>query len=205
MVRSFPGRPFLQEVQIKRFQAKYKFWPPPDASPVIAIEPWGKQFFVYNGIPNVEVKGDARAPDWGAARPRWWREEIALSLQRPGENPNEILTREDVPEHDLNSVGNMTQTHLCVTDFRRRPLLYLSMEELKTVRANLESIKSEIEKFKQTLRPENPAHQLDQLNYQLEDNKYMHIRRGRIMNPPQRSGRGVMSAPNRAPRSRPKK
>ena len=29
-------------------KARFPFWPPPDASPVTPIEPWGKQFFVRN-------------------------------------------------------------------------------------------------------------------------------------------------------------
>jgi hypothetical protein len=62
-------------------------------------------------------------------------------------------------------------------------------------------MKSELQKFKEVL-PKNDALEMERLNMQLEDNKYMHIRRGRVMNPPQRSGRGVMSAPNRPPKRR---
>ena len=193
----------MSKVDIKRFHAKFRFWPPPDASPVVAIEPWGKQFFVYNGLKDVELKGDSRAPDWGSTRPRWWREDIALSLLKPGEDPNQILTGESIPEEVLNEPRSQMHTHLCITDFRRRPLMYLSRAELACLRSNLESMKSEMAKFKAKVA-EDEAKQLDRLNNSLDDNKYLHIRRGRIMNPPQRSGRGVMSAPNRPPRSKPR-
>ena len=201
MVRKFPGRPFLLDSQIKQYQARFPFWPPRDASPVIPIEPWGKQFFVYNGIRNVEVRGDARAPDWGSARPRWWQEDIALSLQLPGEDPNEIFSSPKTEE--LEEASSQTSTHLCVTDFRKRPLIYLSIDELKTVRDNLKSIQLEMDKFA-TKVGENTAGNLEKLNYQLDDNKYMHIRRGRVMNPPSRSGRGVMASPNRPVKRKPK-
>ena len=199
MVRSLSGRPFLNKVDIKRFQARYRNWPPQDASPVVAIEPWGKQFFVYNGIKNVEIQGDSRAPDWGNVRPQWWKEDIALSLLKPGEDPNQVLKGERMPEEKLSEVENMTHTHLCVTDFRRRPLFYLSRDELNTIREKLGYIKEQLDVFKSKV-VEDESKKIEALNIQLEDNKYMHIRRGRMMNPPQRSGRGVMSSPNRLPK-----
>ena len=202
MVRSLPGRPFLSPVDIKRFRVKYRFWPPPDASPVVAIEPWGKQMFVYNGVKDVEIVGDPRAPDWGNTRPEWWRESIALSLLKPGEDPNAVLSREKIPEETANRPENMTHTHLCITDFRRRPLMYLSAEEFGELRENLSFIKEQLSVFRKRLKTTNEAEEIEKLNFRLEDDKYMHIRRGRIMNPPQRSGRGVMSAPNRPPRRR---
>lgn len=203
MGRTLPGRPFLRSVDIQRLRAKHRFWPPPDASPVIAIEPWGKQLFVYNGLKNLEVRGDARAPDWGATRPQWWREDVALSLLRPGESPAEVLSGESVDEESLNELENQTHTHLCVTDFRRRPLMYLTRPELATLRSNLEFFKAELDKFGAQVRAREAA-EIESLNIQTEDDKYMHIRRGRMMNPPSRKGRGVMSAPNRPPKSRPR-
>lgn len=202
MVRTLPGRPFLRKVDVVRNKAKYRFWPPPDASPVIPIEPWGKQFFVYNGVKNVEIIGDSRAPDWGTTRPRWWREDIALSLLKEEENPDQVLSNETVPEESLNVPGNQTHAHMCVTDFRRRPLMYLSKEELKCITDNLDFIETEMEKFGAQVR-KNEAEEIEKLDDALEDDKYMHIRRGRMMNPPSRSGRGVMSAPNRPPKKKP--
>jgi hypothetical protein len=203
MVRSLPGKPFLNKLDIQRFKAKFRFWPPPDASPVIAIEPWGKQFFVYNGIKNVEIRGDSRAPDWGTTRPKWWREDIALSLLKPGEDPNQVLSGESIPEEGLNYFQNQTQTHLCVTDFRKRPLMYLTRDELRVIRENLKNVEQEMEKLGTKL-VKNEAVELEKLNSMLEDDKYMHIRRGRIMNPPSRTGRGVMSTPNRPPKTKPR-
>jgi hypothetical protein len=202
MGRQLPGRPFLNKIDIKRFQAKSRFWPPPDASPVTAIEPWGKQFFIYNGLRNIELIGDARAPEWGAVRPQWWLEDIAVSLLKPDEDPNQILTGLSFPEEVLNEPENQTHTHLCVTDFRKRPLMYLSQAELSTIRENLAGIKQELAKFKAQVE-RSEAKEIDRLNNLLEDDKYRHIRRGRIMNPPSRTGRGVMSSPNRPPRSKP--
>ena len=202
MGRTLPGRPFLRKVDVVRNKAKYRFWPPPDASPVIPIEPWGKQFFVYNGAKNVEILGDSRAPEWGSTRPQWWREDIALSLLKEGENPNQVLSNETAPEEALNEPGNQTHPHVCVTDFRRRPLMYLSKEELKCITDNLDFIEAEMEKFGAQVR-KNEAEEIEKLDADLDDDKYMHIRRGRMMNPPSRSGRGVMSAPNRPPKKKP--
>ena len=202
MVRTLPGRPFLRKVDVAREKARNRFWPPPDASPVVAIEPWGKQFFVYNSVRNVEIVGDSRAPDWGSTRPRWWREDIALSLLRKDEDPNEVLSHETVDEQTLNSVENQTHAHLCVTDFRMRPLMYLSKQELETVLDNLDFVEGEMEKFRSRI-PKNDAAEIEEINNALFDDKYMHIRRGRVMNPPSRTGRGVMSAPNRPPKKKP--
>jgi hypothetical protein len=202
MVRSLPGRPFLTPLEIKRFRAKYRFWPPQDASPVIAIEPWGKQMFVYNGMKDVEIVGDPRAAEWGNVRPQWWRESIALSMLKPGEDPNRVLSMETASEDAANNDENMTHTHLCITDFRRRPLMYLNSDELNVLVDNLSQIKEQLAVFRAKLKSTNEAEQIEKLNSRLEDDKYMHIRRGRVMNPPQRSGRGVMSAPNRPPRRR---
>eukprot|EP00439_Symbiodinium_sp_Y106_P076279 s4_g15.t1 len=38
-------KPFMNSLTIHRWKARFPFWPPPDASPVTPIEPWGKQFF----------------------------------------------------------------------------------------------------------------------------------------------------------------
>jgi hypothetical protein len=202
MVRSLPGRPFLRKVDVARFKAKHRFWPPPDSSPVIPIEPWGKQLFVFNSVRNVEIVGDSRAPDWGSTRPQWWREDIALSLLKPGEDANQVLSNESTPEEDLNEIENQTHTHLCIGDFRMRPLTYLNREELETLVNNLDFIKEQMDKFKNRIR-RNEAAEIEKLNIALDDDKYMHIRRGRVMNPPSRSGRGVMSAPNRPPKKKP--
>jgi hypothetical protein len=202
MVRSLPGRPFLRKIDVARFKAKHRFWPPPDASPVIPIEPWGKQLFAFNGVRNVEIVGDSRAPDWGSTRPRWWREDIALSLLKPGEDSNQVLVNETTPEEDLNDPQNQTHTHLCVTDFRMRPLMYLSKEELETLVNNLAVVKEQMDEFKKRVQTDKAA-EIEKLNIALDDDKYMHIRRGRVMNPPSRSGRGVMSSPNRPPKKKP--
>jgi hypothetical protein len=202
MVRSLPGRPFLRKVEVTRQRARYRFWPPPDASPVIPIEPWGKQFFVYNSVRNVELVGDSRAPDWGSTRPRWWREDIALSLLKPGEDPNQILTNESVDEQTLNLPVNQTHAHLCVTDFRMRPLMFISKAEVEVILENLDNVEKEMKKLKSEI-PKNEAEDIEEINNALFDDKYMHIRRGRVMNPPSRTGRGVMSAPNRPPKKKP--
>lgn len=202
MVKTFPGKPFLRKIDIQRFKARFRFWPPPDASPVIPIEPWGKQLFVYNGLKDLEVKGDSRAPSWGTTRPEWWRQDIALSLLGPGENPNDVLSGERFSEESLNRLENQTHTHLAVADFRGRPLMFLSQSELRAVRDNLEYIKEQLDKYKEVIRKDEAA-EVERLESVLEDDKYMHIRRGRMMNPPSRTGRGVMRSPNRPPRRKP--
>ncbi|CAJ1410772.1 unnamed protein product [Effrenium voratum] len=56
-------KPFLTKLAIRRWQARFPFWPPPDASPVTPIEPWGKQFFAarqfdsFGQLHNVDVHG----------------------------------------------------------------------------------------------------------------------------------------------------
>ncbi|KAF4736745.1 hypothetical protein FOZ62_011975 [Perkinsus olseni] len=114
--------PFIFVKNIKRWQAKFRFWPPKDASPVQPIEPWGKQFFVYNARPNVELKGDPRRPDEDISRPKWMRDEIALSLLRPGENPNDYIMatheKDLTPEEADENPEYQVETVLCITDFR---------------------------------------------------------------------------------------
>merc|ERR1719437_345883 len=77
---------FLGRLFIRRWKARFPFWPPPDASPVTPIEPWGKQFFVYNAPPRVELKGDPRAPPLDDVRPAWVRDEDAASMLVEGED-----------------------------------------------------------------------------------------------------------------------
>jgi hypothetical protein len=68
-------QPFASTDKIKMWKAKYMSWPPPDATPPLVIEPWGKQFFVYHGRENVEATGDPRAPDAEDVRPEFVRED----------------------------------------------------------------------------------------------------------------------------------
>ncbi|OLQ07339.1 hypothetical protein AK812_SmicGene9280 [Symbiodinium microadriaticum] len=78
-------KPFMNSLTIHRWKARFPFWPPPDASPVTPIEPWGKQFFVYNAPENTELQGDPRAPSQEGVRPAWLRDEDAASMLRDDE------------------------------------------------------------------------------------------------------------------------
>eukprot|EP00928_Gymnodinium_smaydae_P018526 TRINITY_DN17050_c0_g1_i1.p1 TRINITY_DN17050_c0_g1~~TRINITY_DN17050_c0_g1_i1.p1 ORF type:complete len:225 (+),score=29.31 TRINITY_DN17050_c0_g1_i1:67-741(+) len=131
------ARPFLSGLAIRRWKARFPHWPPKDASPVTPIEPWGKQFFVYNAPAGVDFRGDPRAPPLDALRPAWLRDEDAASMLREGESLESIADApaewgSEVERHRAASTAARspaTETVLCATDFRQRPLLYLKPDE----------------------------------------------------------------------------
>lgn len=64
-------RPFMSTEKIKWWKARFPHWPPKDATPPLAIEPFGKQFFVYHARKHVQAFGDPRAPCSADLRPEW--------------------------------------------------------------------------------------------------------------------------------------
>uniref|UniRef100_A0A7S2QR03 Uncharacterized protein n=1 Tax=Zooxanthella nutricula TaxID=1333877 RepID=A0A7S2QR03_9DINO len=142
-------KPFVFKEVIRRWKARFPHWPPSDASPVTPIEPWGKQFFVYNAPAGVELRGDPRAPPLDDLRPRWVRDEIAAGMLRDGEDlsalplggppPNIFQQRAAArgarPGHE---------TVLCATDYRQRPLLYLRPEEWSEFLRQLPRLKEQL-------------------------------------------------------------
>mmetsp|Transcript_3945 Transcript_3945/g.10868 ORF Transcript_3945/g.10868 Transcript_3945/m.10868 type:complete len:233 (-) Transcript_3945:96-794(-) len=145
---------FLSRLAIRRWKARFPFWPPQDASPVTPIEPWGKQFFVYNAPIGVELKGDPRAPPLDAVRPAWVRDEDAASMLLDGEDLSEL----PAPKHTQNSFGQRAaaaatneavsegsaETVLCATDFRQRPLLFLKPDEWAEFLQQLPSLREQL-------------------------------------------------------------
>eukprot|EP00927_Polykrikos_kofoidii_P069436 TRINITY_DN64914_c0_g1_i1.p1 TRINITY_DN64914_c0_g1~~TRINITY_DN64914_c0_g1_i1.p1 ORF type:complete len:229 (-),score=33.97 TRINITY_DN64914_c0_g1_i1:309-995(-) len=132
------GKPFLTRLAIQRWKARFPHWPPKDASPPTPIEPWGKQFFVYNAPFRAEFRGDPRAPPLDDIKPSWIRDVEAASMLREGETLNEMMNPlsragKTVVESSraasaaANAQG--AETLLCATDFRQRPLLYLNPNE----------------------------------------------------------------------------
>ncbi|CAK9062638.1 unnamed protein product [Durusdinium trenchii] len=125
-------KPFMNKLAIRRWKARFPFWPPPDASPVTPIEPWGKQFFVYNAPKGTEIRGDPRAPSQDELRPAWLRDEDAASML--GEAVADIGGKEKhqplaARRATLAKIKPGPETLLCATDFRQRPMLFLRPEE----------------------------------------------------------------------------
>eukprot|EP00405_Crypthecodinium_cohnii_P020863 CAMPEP_0206466084 /NCGR_PEP_ID=MMETSP0324_2-20121206/28239_1 /ASSEMBLY_ACC=CAM_ASM_000836 /TAXON_ID=2866 /ORGANISM="Crypthecodinium cohnii, Strain Seligo" /LENGTH=247 /DNA_ID=CAMNT_0053939115 /DNA_START=24 /DNA_END=764 /DNA_ORIENTATION=+ len=150
---------FKQRIWISRWQAQFPFWPPRDASPVTPIEPWGKQFFVYNAPKNVQMKGDPRAPTLDDVRPSWVRDQNAASMLLPEEDMSALpdapegktlMARRLEAEEVDQQIGE--ETVLCATDFRQRPMMYMTKEEwheflkmLPELKAQMAKVQSEIE------------------------------------------------------------
>lgn len=153
-------KPFTTRNAIRRWQAQFPFWPPKKASPVTPIEPWGKQFFVYNAPRAVEFRGDPRAPPLDATRPSWVRDEDAASMLLAGEDLSMLGPKQRKPQpFTLRRVESMAaeadtdlHTVLCCTDFRQRPLMFLRPAEwagflqlLPALREQLRRCQEEVE------------------------------------------------------------
>lgn len=195
-------KPFLRIKDIQRFQAKFRFWPPPDASPPIAIEPWGKNLFVYNARKNVELRGDPRAPTWEHTRPDWLIEQQKLGLLLPGEDPNDFIfstNQRDLPEEEFNNSEHHQETVLAVTDFRKRPLTFLSQEEFLALIDNMplimkmmEDVEKDCKALNQEKEKENEIVRVQHVEHNV-DTARVH-RRGRWMKPRHdKGGRGARS------------
>eukprot|EP00747_Dinoflagellata_sp_TGD_P168389 gnl/TRDRNA2_/TRDRNA2_194643_c0_seq1.p1 gnl/TRDRNA2_/TRDRNA2_194643_c0~~gnl/TRDRNA2_/TRDRNA2_194643_c0_seq1.p1 ORF type:complete len:251 (-),score=52.21 gnl/TRDRNA2_/TRDRNA2_194643_c0_seq1:120-872(-) len=173
--------PFLTRLAIRRWKARFPFWPPKDASPVTPIEPWGKQFFVYNARPSVEFRGDPRAPPLDDIRPKWLRDEDAASLLHDGEDVSAALDGRSSPlgrEHGIASLSGAkpqaagtettttarlaagragklgagsSETVVCATDFRQRPLLYLHPDEWAGFLEQIPRLREELRRCQQRI------------------------------------------------------
>eukprot|EP00929_Paragymnodinium_shiwhaense_P078432 TRINITY_DN40648_c0_g1_i1.p2 TRINITY_DN40648_c0_g1~~TRINITY_DN40648_c0_g1_i1.p2 ORF type:complete len:239 (+),score=56.39 TRINITY_DN40648_c0_g1_i1:85-801(+) len=149
------AEPFLSKLQIQRWKARFPHWPPKDCSPVTPIEPWGKQFFVYNALPGVELRGDPRAPPVEDLRPAWLRDEDAASMLLDNEGLEKLgnaasgstATRVEA-ERLANSAARQTgsETVLCCTDFRQRPLVFLQPDEWRELLRQLPALKQRLRK-----------------------------------------------------------
>ncbi|CCF72713.1 conserved Plasmodium protein, unknown function [Babesia microti strain RI] len=115
----------IQSVVCKRYffmHCKYeKQWPPHDCSPFHPIEPWGKQFFIFNAL-----------------------------------RPNKFVEAQDlVSNNNLlpKSKGDdcEKETVLCVTDYRKTPLMYLVREDFNVLCQSIDSIYDELLKFERKL------------------------------------------------------
>lgn len=157
-------KPFLTRTAIARWKAQFPYWPPKKASPVTPIEPWGKQFFVYNAPRGVEFRGDPRAPPLDGTRPPWVRDEDAASMLQEGEDLSLIgpdrSKQLGVVARRLESreaeAALHTETVLCCTDFRQRPLMYLRpaewaelLKQLPVLRAQLRRCQQEVDALDQ--------------------------------------------------------
>jgi len=134
---------------------RFPFWPPRGASPVTPIEPWGKQFFVYNAPRGVELRGDARAPPLDDIRPRWLQDENAASMLLPGEGLDALGPPAHAEARTLqerrgeaqaleSAPASSQETMLCATDFRQRPLLFLRPDEWSELLQQLPLLKEQM-------------------------------------------------------------
>eukprot|EP00931_Biecheleriopsis_adriatica_P095000 TRINITY_DN68621_c0_g1_i1.p1 TRINITY_DN68621_c0_g1~~TRINITY_DN68621_c0_g1_i1.p1 ORF type:complete len:228 (+),score=45.54 TRINITY_DN68621_c0_g1_i1:51-734(+) len=144
-------KPFLNKLAIRRWKARFPYWPPPGASPVTPIEPWGKQFFVYNAPPGTELRGDPRAPPLDDVRPAWMQDEDAASMLLDNEDLSVLGGRPEVRSLAARRASGAStkpgpETLLCATDYRQRPMAFLRHEEWQALLAQLPSIREELQK-----------------------------------------------------------
>jgi len=196
-------KPFLKLADLRRFQAKYPNWPPPDASPPIVLEPYGKNIFVYNSRRDVELRGDPRAVPWDDTRPDWVIEENKLSLLRKGEDPNDYILPHnkkhlDLTEADCNMRENQLETVVCITDFRKRPITWLTADDFRFIKANLPKILKMMEDFEPVVEAMNKKADADdgekRQSVEVGLDKTRTYRRGRWIKPRHdKGGRGARS------------
>eukprot|EP00386_Alphamonas_edax_P007716 GDKI01025641.1.p1 GENE.GDKI01025641.1~~GDKI01025641.1.p1 ORF type:complete len:181 (+),score=56.63 GDKI01025641.1:67-609(+) len=124
-VKQWIGWKPAKAIAFKRMN--YFTWPPDDCSTMHPIEPWGRQFFVFNAFETVDPN------TWGG--PQGAYPQIPPKL---GPDGNKIPT----------------QTVLCVADFARRPLMYLTKDDLAVLAANLGEMKEELVRFREKMENE---------------------------------------------------
>lgn len=145
-------KPFLTTLAISRWKSRYRHWPPKGSSPVTPIEPWGKQFFVYNAPRRALLHGDPRAPPLDDIRPAWVRDENMVSMMRgqgthlrgvgaPTDHKTLVETRR--AGQALNRKAGES-TLLCCTDYRQRPLLFMKPEEWSAFLLHLPALKQQL-------------------------------------------------------------
>merc|ERR1739848_895938 len=130
---------------------RWRFWPPNDASPPKPIEPWGKQFIVYNARRDVEIHGDPRAPTLEDIRPRWIQDEIVASMLTPADRMEVFTNPEWLSPADADNPRNQSETKLCITDYRQRPLMYLSPDEWAEFLVALPALKEKLKEYREML------------------------------------------------------
>ena len=196
-------KPFLKLADLRKFQAKFPNWPPPGASPPIVLEPYGKNIFVYNSRPDVELRGDPRAVPWDDTKPEWMIEENKLSLLSESQDPNDYLLATnmkhlDLTEEDCNKVENQVETVVCITDYRKRPLTWLLAEDFKQLHDNMPQLLQWFDEFDKVTEEYNRTADADDAekrqDVELGLDKTRTYRRGRWMKPRHdKGGRGARS------------
>jgi hypothetical protein len=178
--------PFLKLKDVKRFQAKYANWPPKSASPAIAIEPWGKNFFWLNASKTAEFTDHPDAPPWDSMRPPWLRDEVRLGLLLPSENPNAFIpsTHGYMDDPPVSLAQNIP--YLVITDFRKRPLAWLTLEDVEALAGRLYAFGASFDEFDKLANDINLSVASDDAaKRQLVEagDKFRTYRRGRWMKP----------------------
>eukprot|EP00922_Rhytidocystis_sp_ex-Travisia-forbesii_P006277 GHVS01009103.1.p1 GENE.GHVS01009103.1~~GHVS01009103.1.p1 ORF type:complete len:153 (-),score=13.41 GHVS01009103.1:109-567(-) len=100
-------------------------WPPPDSSPLIPLEPWGTQLMVFNANQTIPIEQ--------------WTGPKGTTPRLP---PKLGADRKLVP----------TETVVCLTDFKRRPKLYLSRADFEALASYLPEIQQQLEYFHDVLK-----------------------------------------------------
>lgn len=177
--------PFLKLKDVKRFQAKYPNWPPKSASPSIAIEPWGKNLFWFNASKTAEFTDHPDAPPWDFVKPEWLRDELRLGLLKPGENPNAFIPS-TYGYLDEDGASSGEETWLVITDYRKRPLAWLSLDEFAAMAEKMEIFEKGFDEIGKMADSINEAvSSEDTAKRQLVEvgDKFRTYRRGRWMKP----------------------
>eukprot|EP00392_Amoebophrya_sp_AT5.2_P004702 g4710.t1 len=235
-------RPVLGMERDDWWKHMFKHWPPKDATPIMAIEPFGKGLFVYNAPIAVAASNgganisgfaasavinalpDVRAPCQLDSRPDWvqddfvkdvgafecdnrrWpagtktadmfdsatlhkprvgnpyksrldgarqTESVGVMLQsRPSSPKNEKVPLHLRSQHEDQTLHPM----LCLVDYRRRILGYLSKEEWEEFRKAIPALRKQLEEWTHTTPP--PSEDVDKI--ELMQRVYMKNRRYKI-------------------------
>ncbi|CAD7940454.1 unnamed protein product [Amoebophrya sp. A120] len=194
-------RPALSVERQQWWNAMWPHWPPKDATPLMAIEPFGKNLFVHNArSADVNALPDPRAPCQLDHRPDWVQDQFVKDCgpetmrQETRLWPSATKTGDTFPcsSHGKPRVGNFyrqrldpraqerpearQQPMLCLTDYRRRVLGYLSREEWEDFRRALPVLKQQLHEYTETTPP--PSEDMDKIEAQ--QRQYLPYRRYKI-------------------------
>ncbi|CAD7953449.1 unnamed protein product [Amoebophrya sp. A25] len=154
-------RPWLSLERAQWWHAMFPHWPPKDATPLMAIEPFGKQLFVHRVRSSKETQGlgDPRAPCQLDLRPDWVQEDHIRELGVTREDSRVWPSREKTAD----SIEGATfhKPRACSTYRERMDPTRIVLKDAEEV-ARFSALPSEITGEKMANDKAKKAHALDQ-------------------------------------------
>eukprot|EP00921_Rhytidocystis_pertsovi_P009709 GHVQ01015647.1.p1 GENE.GHVQ01015647.1~~GHVQ01015647.1.p1 ORF type:complete len:155 (+),score=15.49 GHVQ01015647.1:477-941(+) len=114
-------------------------WPPADSSPLIPLEPWGNQLMVFNA-------NQVSTEQWGGPK--------GCTPRLP---PKIGFDKQLVP----------TETVLCMTDYKRRPKLFLSRADFEALTEYFPDVNKEMKRFDDMLKNKSPSEDRAKLQHDI--------------------------------------